>query len=148
MSTELATIPTPQVSQTYRDYSPEFKAAAIAAYEANDCNLTGTAKELSIPFQTLDYWIRTADRRSQFQMGVKADLASEYEAIAFQTTRIAKETLDDPERAAKIPFAALMTGGAVATDKMLVLRNQPTSITLTIERQELTVLLQQALDDE
>lgn len=144
MSTELQS----QVSASYRDYSPEFKAAALAAYEANGCNLSGTAKELNIPFQTLDYWIRTADRNSQFQNAVKADLASECEQIAYKVTGIAKETLDDPVKAAKIPFAALMTGGAVAIDKMLLLRNQPTSITLHVERTEISVMLAQSLADE
>jgi transposase-like protein len=138
----------PQVSATYRDYSPEFKAAAIAAYEANNCNLTGTAKELSIPFQTLDYWVRTADRNSHFQSAAKEDLATECEKIAYKVTGIAHETLDNPERAAKIPFAALMTGGAVAIDKMLLLRGQPTQITATIERNSLTVVLASAIDTD
>jgi transposase-like protein len=56
MQPEPSIQPSPIV--TYQDYSPEFKAEAIAHYEANGENYTLTAKQLGIPPDTVRYWTR------------------------------------------------------------------------------------------
>jgi hypothetical protein len=53
-----------------------------------------------------------------------------------------KDDVVDQTRGRDAVFSA-----AIATDKMQLLRNLPTSINETIERQEITLILQSALDE-
>lgn len=127
MSTELFDVqPLPT---TYRDYSIEFKTEALVRLKANNSNVLRTANELGIPEPTLRMWVRYGiGRHRELYERKSAELASNFEEIAFRVTELAEERLNDPEKSEKINFTQLMTGGAIATDKSLLLRGQPTSI--------------------
>lgn len=118
-----------QSTAVYRDYSAEFKAKALVALKANDNNILRTAHQLDIPEPTLRRWIANGGPRDHtLQERKSADLANEFEDIAFQVTGIARDRLSDPDKADKINFQQLMTGGGIAVDKMRILRELPTSI--------------------
>lgn len=118
-----------QSTAVYRDYSAEFKAKALVTLKANDNNILRTAHQLGIPEPTLRRWIANGGPRDHtLQERKSADLANEFEDIAFQVTGIARDRLSDPDKADKINFQQLMTGGGIAVDKMRILRELPTSI--------------------
>jgi transposase-like protein len=127
----------------YRSYPEETKAALVAAIEANNGNVHATAKLFDVPHDTAYYWWYNSDRYSEFQKRVgKLSLADGIELIAEK----AKDSLieHDFSIVTARDKAAILS---VAVDKMQLLRGQPTSITESLDRQELTLVLQSALDE-
>jgi len=51
------------------------------------------------------------------------------------------------KEAKNVPLPHLIRAAEISVDKSQLLRGQPTSITDVIERQELTIILQSALDE-
>lgn len=130
-------------SETYRDYPPELKASIITAIENNDGNVAATAKLFCLPEDTVRYWWKNSERFREIQSASSLSLADKLESIAHaQADSIAAHDLSIVTIADKAKVLS------VSVDKMQLLRGQPTSITQTVERQELTVILQQALEVE
>ena len=128
-----------QPKAPYQDYSLDRKAEVLAMVKANDGNVDRTALETGIPHQTIRYWLANSDRFSQIQTQKSVDLAQKLENQAHFYLDLAEG------KAAGAPFNHLMTGAAIAIDKMQLLRGLPTSINAEVERQELVVILQSAL---
>lgn len=127
-------------SQQYRDYPESLKGAVLQAIEANGNNVSATAKLFNIPPQTVDYWWRNCDRYSEIQKPSAQNLADKLENIAIaQADSIASHDLSIVAIRDK---AAVMD---VAIKNMQLLRGQATSITVDLERTELTVILQSSL---
>jgi len=125
---------------TYRDYSLEQKAEVLALFDANEGNLKRTASETGIDPATLRYWIRNRDKYKQIQPQKIIDLATKSELNAhLLADSIANHDLENATLASKA------TAYGIMIDKMQLLRGLPTSITESVERQELTVILESAL---
>ncbi len=124
----------------YADYSLERKAEVLALITANNGNIDQTARETGIPHQTIRHWYANRERFSHLESKKIVQLADECESDARYYFSLARDKAPDA------PFNHLMTGAAIAVDKMLLLRGQPTSITASYERQELTVLLDTSLE--
>ena len=140
MSTEAATLERRAI--VYRDWPTDKKAEAIAAYDANGHNLKQTARLLDIHPETLRYWLKDADRyRNEFQPEKSADLASKLENNAHNLA----DSIADHDLSI-VPLAAKATALGIVIDKMQLLRGLPTSINADVERQELVIILQSALD--
>ena len=71
----------------------------------------------------------------------KGHLADECEEIAW---RLAQAM---PEKIGKASLSQMATSFGIMIDKMQLLRGLPTSITESVERQDITVILQSALDE-
>jgi len=126
----------------YRDYSTDLKVEALAAWEANGKNLRETARQLQIPHQTLDYWIRDAGRLSELQTEKKGELADRLETIAYSLV----ESIDSHDLSI-VPLQNKATTLAIAIDKMQLLRGMPTSITANTQAIEsLRDKLSEAID--
>lgn len=125
---------------TYQDYPKEFKASIIAAIEANDGNVSATAKLFNISRDTAYYWWRNSERYREIQTPSALSLADKLENIAHGAAdSIAEHDLSIVSYRDK---AAVLS---VAVDKMQLLRGLPTNITESVERQELVCILQGAL---
>jgi transposase-like protein len=127
--------------RTYTDYSTERKAEALALLDANAGNIKRTANETGIDHATLRYWIQNRERFREFQPQQTLDLAQRFENNVHLALNLAES------KASEASYAQLMTGAAIATDKMQLLRNQPTSITQHVNSESLTVVLQQVLNE-
>ncbi len=138
MSAEAATLT--KRAEAYRDYSPELKAAVIQAIENNGGNVNGTAQLFDVPRDTVLYWWRNRQRFTEVQQEKALALSDKLESIAHdQADSIACHDLS------VVSLKDKATVLAITIDKMQLLRGQPTSITENIERQELTLTLQQSL---
>ena len=108
-----------------RQYSDNEKGAALAALDANDGNVSRTAKQLKIPRTTLLEWI--ADRHvssdvSDIRQEKRKELSDRLEDLAHTLVDILP---------AKLPTASVRDlAGAliVAVDKMQLLKGAPTAI--------------------
>lgn len=125
-------------SRVYRDYSEEDKASIIARYQANDCNLKRTAEEVGINPATLRYWVHSG---IQFQPRKAMELSDKLDAIANQCADLLPGML--PEASVREVVGAM--GQSIQLSQLL--KGLPTSITETIEAQEITVILAQAIDE-
>jgi len=123
----------------YADYSQEKKAEVLALYDANGANLKRTANETGIDHATIRYWIQHRERFREFQPQQQENLAQRFEFNAHLALDLAQS------KASEASYAQLMTGAAIATDKMQLLRAQPTSITQHVNSDNLTLVLQQVL---
>lgn len=114
--------------QTRRRYTDEEKAAALVALELNqnlDCPIAATANALQIPDSTLDTWKKgewVSDKAKELSGEKKADLLELYERAV---TRGLSDILDSDQPATWSNAAGIAT----FTDKILLLRGQPTAIT-------------------
>jgi transposase-like protein len=138
MSAEVATLE--QRTAPYRTYPPEVKASIIAAIENNGGNVAKTAKLFCLPEDTVRYWWHNSDRYREVQGASGLGLADKLEVLAHANVdSLAAHDLSI------VSYADKARGLGVIIDKMQLLRGQPTSITENIERQELTLTLQQSL---
>ena len=124
----------------YRDYPAELKASVIQALQANGGNLVTTCNLFNIPRETVRYWWENSERFNEFRQLASANLADKLENIAHSYT----DSLADHDKS-EISAVDKIRIVASAVDKMQLLRGQPTSITESVERNELTVILQQTL---
>jgi transposase-like protein len=126
-------------SRQYQDYSPEQKAEVIA-----QCKTMGSkavSRLRGIPRQTIDYWIKEQDRYAQIQPEITQELANKCENIAHNLA----DSIEDHDLSI-VPLAAKATALGIVIDKMQLLRGLPTSINAEVERQELVIILQSALN--
>lgn len=140
MSTEAAQLAIK--SQTYRDYPVELKAAVIAAIEQNGGNVLATSKLFNLPRDTVNYWWRNSERFVEIKQPSSLNLADKLESVAHD----AVDSMSAHDLS-MVTYADKARALSVVIDKMQLLRGQPTSITENIERQELTVVLQNALSE-
>ena len=129
-------------AKAYRDYPEELKAAVIAAIEQNGGNVLATSKLFNIPRDTVNYWWNHSERFVELQHASSLNLADKLENLAHSTT----DSLTGHDLSL-VTFADKARSLGVIIDKMQLLRGQPTEITATVERQELTVILQSSLSD-
>lgn len=125
---------------SYRDYPIELKAAVIAAIEQNGGNVLATSKLFNLPRDTVNYWWQHSDRFVELKQTSGLCLADKLENVAHTYV----DSLADHD----LSIVAARDKAAVANiaiQNMQLLRGQPTSISESIERQELTVLLESAL---
>lgn len=114
--------------KTRRRYTDEEKAAALVALELNqnlDCPIAATANALQIPDSTIDNWKKgrgVSDVAIELGGEKKASLLELYERAV---TKGLSEILDCAQPATWKEA----TGIATFTDKILLLRGQPTAIT-------------------
>jgi len=146
------------VTRTRRKYSDSQKANALAVLSANRGNVLRASRELGIPERTLNDWSHLAENAmnpnskrpispdyareiAHLREGKAAPLSDLFESAARKYLEHA--TNDEVVQATRGRDA--VSSAAIATDKMQLLRNLPTSIVETVERQELTVILESAL---
>jgi transposase-like protein len=141
MSTEASTLERRAI--TYRDYPEELKASIIAAIEANGGQIRPTARLFNLPYDTVHYWWTHSERFRQIQSPSATNLAAKLENIAHQYTDSLAE--HDMALVTARDKAAIVSN---TIDKMQLLRGEPTSITLNVERNDLTILLQSAIEAE
>lgn len=114
--------------KTRRRYTDEEKAAALVALELNqnlDCPIAATANALQIPDSTIDNWKKgrgISDVVIELGGEKKQSLLELYEKAV---TKGLSEILDCAQPATWKEA----TGIATFTDKILLLRGQPTAIT-------------------
>ena len=138
MSTERATIE--KRAESYRDYPIELKASVIAAIEANGGNVLATSKLFNIPRDTVNYWWNNSDRFVELKHPSSQNLADKLEDIAVSyADSLASH---DQSVVAANDKASIITK---MVQNFQLLRGQPTSITESVERNELTVILQTCL---
>jgi len=128
--------------QPHEYYSPERKAEVLSLLDANEGNLRLTAKDTGIDKETIRYWIQNRHRYVELQPKKLIDLAQIAESNA---RRLASNisTMDLSE----VPLNHQATAFGIMIDKMQLLRGLPTNITESVERQDVTVILQSALSD-
>lgn len=84
-------------------------------------NFSDTSKQTGVPVGTIAYWLEQSARTEHIENPT---------LLALKFERGANKFLDMAFKVAKkASFGQLMTASAIATDKMLLLRGQPTSIT-------------------
>lgn len=127
---------------TYTDYSPEQKAAAIAHCEANNGNWKITARQLGYPRDTVRYWFENRERYAQFHTSKRGDLIQKLD----ERTHLLVDSIT-PEKIADANLSQIATAAGIMIDKSQLLKGLPTSISENIERNELTVVLADALAD-
>ena len=110
-----------------RQYSDADKASALAALDANGGNVARTARELSIPRQTLDSWTNERGINHdvpELRQEKRGELAEQLEAIAY--TLAGDLVKQDKRELATLQQIATSLG--IVVDKMQLLRGKPTAI--------------------
>ncbi len=149
VETEVIPPETPPI-RTRRNYSDADKARALALYDL--CNsLPEASKKSGIATSTLWSWITEVRQKGNKNLAklrneYGQDLAAQFEEIAFETARVAKEKLLRRD-SKNIPFGQLMAGSSAAVQNMQLLRGQPTSINLSLDRGDLSSFLDETLGD-
>ena len=126
-----------------RAYSDKEVAEALAVLDLWEGDTHGAARELKIPESTLRQWaegrsdgplrrMETGDF-AQLRQEKKESLADAFEDVAWRCVnrlRVAGqyESETDLLKSEKLQAVAVATTAAIATDKMRLLRDQPTSI--------------------
>lgn len=123
--------------RTVRTYSPQERQKAVAAYNETG-NLEKVSTSLNIPLSTLQGW---TSNPAYFSPKNRSNLADKFEFAANLYLDLAVK------KSKKATFAHLMTGLGIAVDKMQLLRGQPTSITETLNRNDLLETLQTVLSE-
>lgn len=115
----------PETGTTYARYSDRERDLAVAAVSANHGNVTGTAAQLGIPEPTLRQWVNGRSRPAN-----PVDLSVVKEGLARSFERVARRMIKQASRKVKdMSGGQAVLGAAIATDKMLLLRGEATSIT-------------------
>jgi len=129
-----------EVVHGYQTYSHEVKAQAIAIIEANNGSTFRAEKELGINRKTLDYWYQNKDRYGELLPKTKQLLI---EKLGEHAHLLADSM---PEKIPTANLSQVATAFGIVVDKWQLLRGQPTEIRENIERSELSIILQTALD--
>ena len=138
MSQQASVIDSRPIPRMIRQYSQEERLNAVALYDVVG-SLDKTSETLGIPVSTLSGWLNNPDFASNLRTQKANDLAIKFDNAAHRFLELANK------KAAKAPFNHLMTAAAIAVDKSRLIQGQPTSITESVERNELTVILQTCL---
>ena len=110
--------------RTNNRYTEDEKSTVLTLLATLDGNITATSKQSGYPAQTIRQWrdgrgINTDVTKKRDEK--KADLAQLFEDMANQALKRAGIEIDNAS------YAQLMTGAAIAVDKMRLLRELPTS---------------------
>jgi len=118
------------------NYSDTQKSAALIAYDICDNNAVRAAawckqhNGFAVSHDQVTRWVNgeyiAEDVRNNAKVK-KGELSDKFEEIAHLCTDLAADKLRNKDES--IAFEKLMTGGAIATDKMRLLREQATTIT-------------------
>ena len=113
---------------------------SLAILDANAGNLSQTARLVKIPKSTLKGWRDTKatdEKVARYRTIKNAELAEGFRVIsALASDRLIDEMAD-------VPVDKLIMVAAIATDKQLLLSNQPTTpINETMDASEFVALLQ------
>ncbi len=127
------------VSRVVRQYSHSERASALALYDTVG-SLEKASEALGIPLSTLAGWARDDANISQARTQKALELGQKFENAANLFLDLAVK------KANKANFNHLITGAGIAFDKMQISRGLPTSITESVERQDLVLVLESALD--
>jgi len=139
MSTVEAEVVQAIAPRQFPDYSHETKAEtiilaqSIGAYKAH--------QQTGIPWQTIYRWLDQADRYSKGLHQNKLALADKLEKIANQSADLLLE-----DRLETANTRELLGAIHITIPAMQLLRGQPTEIRENVERAELSIILQTALD--
>ncbi len=130
-----------------RQYSDSEKAEYLAALDANGGNVAHTARQTGVPRVTLQQW-----RNGTVSADVPKLRQEKKEALSDRLEVIAHSLVDAiPSAIAGANLQQITTSLAIAIDKMLLLKGQPTEITpvsnMTDEERlrRLTELVQKAM---
>jgi transposase-like protein len=118
----------PQRVRSYprtRQYQQVDKATALALLDENLGNVARTAKQLAISETTLRKWRDGKSVDGVIVVEKKQELSELFERIA----RLYIRRAEAPAAVAATSGPQAVTAAAIATDKMRLLRNEPTSIT-------------------
>lgn len=115
----------PRPPRNYRRYSDAFRAAALAALDANGGNVKRTARELGIPYRTLAEWVAgrnpvSAEDRAQKRVELADAVEHACDALTHGIVAAVK--------AGKASVQEMAVALGISVEKLLLLRNQPTSI--------------------
>ncbi len=115
----------PKAKRKYSKYSDIEKAAILTVYDACGQNLHETARRTGVHPGTLWEWVqgRVTPAITAMREGGREVLAQRFEEIALKAIGLIPEKMD------KANARDLTWIAGVSTDKMLLLRNQPTQIT-------------------
>jgi hypothetical protein len=127
--------------QYHADYSEDFKASIVQAVANNNGNVLATSKLFNLPRDTVYYWWRHSDRYLEVQQPSQGSLADQCEGIA----RNLAESMGAHDLSI-VPLHHKASAFGVVVDRMQLLRGQPTSITENVDRQELTLILENSLN--
>lgn len=126
-------------ARKHRQYSEADKATALALLQANGGNLSRTASELKMPLATLQQWrdgkgihpdvLEKREEKKELLDGLFEQVARTYLGRALSDDAVTASSGKD----------AIITA-ATAVDKMRLLREQPTQITDTTARVDLSRL--------
>jgi hypothetical protein len=138
--------------KTRRRYSDREKASALALYDATG-SLTEAARVSGIPDSTLSDWIEGKRCLTNLDIPLMRngyelkplDLIARLDEIADRATGEVIGRLRNSKEAKNVPLPHLIRAVEVSVDKSQLLRGQPTSITESIERRDLTIVLESAL---
>lgn len=109
-----------------KQYSDKDKASALAVLDANNGNLSATAKLTGVPRKTLADWAkgRVVPEVAELRHEKKEELADVFERVAYKyLARAEKDDVID-----NTTGNSAVTTAAVAVDKMRLLRGLPTEI--------------------
>ncbi len=111
---------------TRRHYSDREKLEALAAYDQNGGNLSQTAREMKVPIKTLAEW-----RDGRVSMDVADTRAIWREELSARLETMAHDLLDAlPGKIESASLKDVVNALAVIIDRMLLLRREPTIISL------------------
>ncbi len=115
-----------------RRYSDEDKSAALVALDMNAGNVRATAGQLGIPRQTLQEWAN--DRKispavPEMRQHKKGEVVERFDELRERILNLLEGagTLEEKVRKASLKDLAIFFG--VITDKILLLKGEPTVIT-------------------
>lgn len=113
------------MERTTRTYSDSQRAKALATLDLNEGNLAKTSRDMDIPYTTLLDWRdgKHNEEVTELRDREKQDLATRFEQLAHLYISRATDTVEHAKGTQAI------VGAATATDKMRLLREQPTTIT-------------------
>jgi hypothetical protein len=120
-----------------RYYTEDDKATALAYLEANRGNVRVTAKQVGIPFQTLQYWAKGgAIRPNMTELSVikKESLRERWESLAYQALEAAKNLSEEAS------YKDLVMAAAIATDKSQALADRENAEQAVTEERFLQVV--------
>lgn len=123
----------------YQGYPIEQRAQVLAMVAASD-SVGAVARDTGIPHQTIRTWIAQQDRYAELRTVKAASLDQRLE----QTQSLLLDAI--PGKISDATLAQTATAFGIVTDKLQLLRGQPTSINLEVNVEELTVILESAIE--
>lgn len=117
-----------------RQYSDQDIAEALTVLQANEGNISRTARQLDVPEATLRYWNEVkavaigADRIRELRARKTEGLAEAFHDLAWECIgSVTKEKLD------RASLKDTSIAAAVATDKARLLKGEPTQLHAAVE---------------